>query len=380
MTNARDVLDKKVRWMAIRVALAAIVVMMGASSAVSQRGAPDKGDNGKTADKDRTPKAPAEIAIKVPEKKLAPKREFAQEYVQPFQENIDKIPGWELMPASLPDEVRTGPEGLRITMPLGHEGRRDNVGVKSFFGVKGDFEITLRFEIFHEPDPRDIEISGTGLNLRVDLDGPAGNETTSLGRSVRPEAGSVFFAYQWVPTRKDKAFFRPFPTKAKKGQLRLIRTGKVLAFYAAEEASEQLVFLCELPFGDTDLKRVCIFGATGGSKTSLDVRVTDFRIRAESFPNLPAAAVRNVAARDGVPIAVPTARGSGWLAAVLVMGLGGPLLLGGIVIGWLVLRQRHAGAEPIETEAVKPIPVMIACSACGKRLKVNHELVGKKVK
>jgi hypothetical protein len=78
-------------------------------------------------------------------------------------------------------------------------------------------------------------------------------------------------------------------------------------------------------------------------------------------------------------------RPRGWLAAVVVMGL---LLALGVGAGLYVLRRRRAPKTPARVEETRPTtpvgaraaPVAVACSGCGKRLKVRTVLAGKKVK
>ena len=274
------------------------------------------------------------------------------------------------------------------------------------FGVKGDFEVTLRFQILQEPDPKDVAIGGPGLSVRVDLDGPTG-DMASLSRSVLQNQGSRLVSYLWkrVPDNGPQER-KQFPTKAKNGQLRLVRTGAVLAYYVAEESSGDFVFLHEHSFGDADLKRICIAGVTGGPKTSLDVRITDFRIRADSISGLPAAA----AGTTPVP-ATPTdsTDATGWWITALLVIFAATIFLAVALGALFYLRQRRQPDEPpvrapvrskpskaesatsnkAPTNATKArqekpgavaSPIVFSCSDCGRMLKVKPELAGKKVK
>ena len=341
---------------------------------------------------------PAEIIAKSPEKKSAPKRDYAKEYRQAFKETLPKTPGWDLMmPATTLEDVMPGSEGLRITMPLGHDGRRQGVGLATEFGVKGDFEITLRFEMLKEPDPADT-VGMTGLSLRVDLEDPT-NDFASLSRNVAPKGNRfVSFVRRFVDGKGTNV--KVVPTNAKTGQLRLVRTGSILSHYAAEEASDDFVFLCEHPFGDADLRRICITGATGGPKSSLDVRVTDVRIRADSIPWQFATPL--------TPAPTGARTGGQWLLALLAV-LGGAFFLAVLLGAWFFLRRRslpdaetaRAGltSKPVKREpltaAVPASPatqhnetkpeasanaLVFRCSACGKKIKVKADLAGKKVK
>ena len=66
------------------------------------------------------------------------------------------------------------------------------------------------------------------------------------------------------------------------GGLRLVRTGAVLASYAAADVNENFTFLKEYPFSSADLKSVYIDTSTNEPTDLLDVRITDLRLRAET--------------------------------------------------------------------------------------------------
>jgi len=67
-----------------------------------------------------------------------------------------------------------------------------------------------------------------------------------------------------------------------------VREGGDICYYVAEGSAADFTFLTRYPFGTEDLKDFHVAGSTGGAGASLDVRVTDLRIRAESVPGLPA--------------------------------------------------------------------------------------------
>src|SRR5262249_14328517 len=57
--------------------------------------------------------------------------------------------------------VHFEPAGLRIDLPDGHPGKRMGTGLYTNFAVKGDFEITMSYEVLKEPAPADAG-EGTG--------------------------------------------------------------------------------------------------------------------------------------------------------------------------------------------------------------------------
>ncbi len=130
-----------------------------------------------------------------------------------------------------------------------------------------------------------------------------------------------------------------------------------------------------MPFGTEDLKNVRIVGSTGGPTIGLDVRITDWRIHAESLPKISAARTPVQAAGKTLPI---------------VLSLATAFSLLGMSLGvWLFVRLRRraeqkpvAVAVPDQTAKVEmpAPPIAFLCSHCGKNLKAKRELARKKVK
>jgi hypothetical protein len=140
--------------------------------------------------------------------------------------------------------------------------------------------------------------------------------------------------------------------------------------FPGPESGFQPVF--EQPaFGDADLKSIRIVASTSGPLSSLDVRVTDLRIRAEWLPNTP------TGTDTGATTAQPSEGKSRMLAVEIVGGL---LLLSLVcVLGvFLLLRQRRGPVE--EPTQIKPAPLSFPCPRCGKALRAKAELAGRKVK
>ncbi|HKI37078.1 MAG TPA: protein kinase [Gemmataceae bacterium] len=274
--------------------------------------------------------------------------------------------------------VRFEPAGLRITLPAGHPGKRLSTGVATTFAVKGDFEITMSFNMLREPAPEDTG-EGTGLFLGVDLDTPAYNRAT-LTRGVR-EGRQFTTWFQLTAEGADKPHteeLRSFPSTNVAGRLRLVRTGPNLAHYVAEGPGEDCVLLRQHRFGPEDVRAVRLGGETGGPRAALDVRVSDLRIRADSLPSLPAAA----------PTA-PAPRSRKWLVAAGTAGLLITVSLMIPLLVWLRGRRGRRAEEalpaaavpdrPAKTAAVAS-PISFPCPGCGKGLKAKANLAGKKVK
>ena len=177
------------------------------------------------------------------------------------------------------------PAGLRITLPADYAGERPDTGLATGLVVKGDFEITVSFEVLREPEAADVGKQQTRLSLVVLLDRP-GNHIATLSRSIERTGEKKFLAWmtQWNETaRQNQQRAASFPTTARKGRLRLVRTGSVLSYCASEGTDRPFTLLQKYPFGSENLKDVQVTGSTGGSLAALDVRVTDLRIRAEAL-------------------------------------------------------------------------------------------------
>jgi hypothetical protein len=300
---------------------------------------------------------------------------YKQEYYHQFKGSPGPDAGLELYGPDAAHCVRFEPDGLRITVIPSDTGER-GTGVKTTFGVKGDFGITTSFVILREPEPEEAGKQQTRFTLTAFLDRPSFDMAT-ISRKVQTAGGTQFMG--WVSLRdeetgKMRSNGKGRRTVAKAGRLRLVRTGSTIAYYAAEGFDGDFVRFLEYPFAADDLQDVRVAGVTGNPQVPIDVRVTDLRIRAESFPNLAAAS----------PVVL---KGNLWLRVAGLLGLLLLLVLLGLVT-WLRRRRRLAGLTPelgqganrgAQPGASAPF-VSLACPGCGKYLKVKAELAGKKGK
>ena len=77
------------------------------------------------------------------------------------------------------------PEGLRITLSPGAPKGRPGTGFTTGLTVHGDFEITVRYEILHEPTAEETGDFGTRLTLTAGLEQPGcGHEERAGDRDV----------------------------------------------------------------------------------------------------------------------------------------------------------------------------------------------------
>jgi Protein of unknown function (DUF1583) len=259
---------------------------------------------------------------------IAQDKKYAQEYFQSFKGKPDdraafKLRGW----AGAADRLVYEPEGLRIAFPLDYpENRALGLGWNFPFKVKGDFEITISFEILKEPDPALVKGMGTRASLGVNLETSQTHEA-AVSHKMYGKDG-IFFT-TWLNTPTVNGAIQKFSAKAKAGRLRLVRTGSTIACLAAEGTSNEFTLLKESPFDPADVRSLFFSTATDGPKAELEIRITDLRIRADSVPNGPAAPA--VAARGT----------SLWLMVLFLL----TAVIGGLAVLWYTARRKRESSK-----------------------------------
>jgi hypothetical protein len=204
--------------------------------------------------------------------------------------------------------LQSDSQGLRIVLPPEH-GKKPPVGLVFKTGVKGDFEITMVFEVVDVPEPK--EGRGAGPTLYLTMVSPTQKAATT-GWQLRPDGTSVFFAHRAstpVGGRREHHGIAA-PTKCRSGTLRFVRTGSTLAYLAAEGKSESFREIDHFEIGDDDVNTVRVAADNGGSPTLVDVRINSAKIVADDLG-------------DAAPLPPPSSRWPLWLAAVVVLAAGG---------------------------------------------------------
>jgi serine/threonine protein kinase len=290
------------------------------------------------------------------------------EFYRSLKDDAENRASFELRGPNAERCVQFEPDGLRITLPDGYPKLRPMVGVSAPLAVKGDFEITVDYDILHEPAEADGVHPAMKVWLMAVVDNFQDNPAV-MGRIISKEGEPRYTMWQTVwnyEARDNHTSAKQLPTQAKSGRLRLVRTGSDLRYYAAEGPDGEFALLQEFPFTDEDLKSVRILCSTGGPKSSVDVRVANLRVRTSS------------AAAGEAPVDVTSGVLAGLATLIMLAGGGG--------IGLVAYRRRptsaEASGERIEAPALAETALRLAfrCSACQARLKVNAELAGKRVK
>jgi hypothetical protein len=217
--------------------------------------------------------------------RVEPETSGWQEVYRSFKDRADDSQGFELIGPEANQCVKFEQAGLRVTLPLGYPGKRFATGIAWATPIKGDFEITVGYEILQEPEAK-VAGEGTGVFIGVDLNTPKPNRAT-LTRGVRPGSGKQFISwYALTRDDADKAHadnLRSLPANSRIGRLRLVRMGSMLSFLAAEGDKGEFRRIYRDSFRPDDVEQFRIGGYTGGPEAALDARVIDVRIRTKSM-------------------------------------------------------------------------------------------------
>ncbi|MCI0680966.1 MAG: DUF1583 domain-containing protein [Gemmataceae bacterium] len=261
--------------------------------------------------------------------------------------------------------IRSEPEGLRITLPAEQQ-RAEHVGLITTFPIKGDFEITLRYEILHADRPKTG--NGVGLEFYLKTETPTA-EALGFYRVRRVREGDVFMLTRATTTAEGKRrhTHELIPSAANAGQLRMTRTGTEATWWAAEGDDGEFRELHRDELGAEDVSSVLLTAYPGKAQCAVDLRLIEFRVRSGKAPT--------AAERAGIR----PRRIALWVTA----GVSGALLiLGGIWAQWrrrLPRQPGAAGAGPT-APATAAASLLFPCSTCGKNLKAKPESAGKNVK
>lgn len=270
------------------------------------------------------------------------------------------------------------PEGIRIKLPTGYagpkgwSGERPDTGVIVPVIVKGDFEITVGYEILQAPQKADAGHPQTRLTLDISSD-RVGHATTTLSWRVQVNAGTGHFC--WVRLGEERQSKNVW-TRSKSGRLRMTRTGATVTYSVSDEPSgENFTPLTQLAFTSDPLEDIHVVGSTGGPQAGLEARVTDIVVHGQSL------------SRTTESTAATGPAGPAASHRTLYVGTAA-VALTGLAVGLALWRRRSrspatttnaAAPAPVDTPAPVDGPIALACPSCGKKLKVRPELAGKQV-
>jgi DNA-directed RNA polymerase subunit RPC12/RpoP len=207
--------------------------------------------------------------------------------------------------------------------------------------------------------------------------------------------GSVYLTEHWYRRPPKTPWSQQHKkTEAKAGQLRLVRRGTSLRYLVSDGPGQDFREIWyQKNFGAEDLEFLKLSVTDSGEPGNpVDARLVDLRVRMgpsladNAFTPAPLAEPAPAAEVPLVPASPEgKSRPSRTLLVVLLLGLGLTLLVGVSLAAWYFLRRQHDSAKLPEKDSVEEpgaaqATVLLACSNCGKKLKVKTEVAGKKVK
>ena len=176
-------------------------------------------------------------------------------------------------------------------------------------GVKGDFEITMEFEVVDVKEPKGGQ--GAGPSLYVAIESPT-QEAATTGWQLKPDGRSVFFTHHasTPPGGQREHHGKTTPANGRSGKLRLVRTGSTLAYLATEGKSDSYREIDQFDIGSDEVNTVRVAASNGGSPTPVDVRINSVKVVADELGNT-------------IPPPPPSSRWPLWLGAGVVLATGG---------------------------------------------------------
>jgi hypothetical protein len=290
-----------------------------------------------------------------------------------FHKGLDTYPQLSLFGSGAAAVTGVGPQGLRITLPAGR-GDKDDVGVETQKSLRGDFEVTLAYELIALPKVGSAW--GTGAVLDVTLDTPS-SPRVRLTRTQKPKFatfGSTYYALDDDGKRISQALQYPRANEnVLTGRLRLVRTGADLACQV-DEGGTGFRTIATKEVGGADVVSVRAFATSGDQPFPVDLRFTNLDLRWDPGTRLASA-----------DQPAPAPRSRGWLDAAAIVVTVVVLSVLGVLL--LVRRSGASREQPRETspkpnEQSEPAQprVTVQCPGCQQPVKAKAALAGKKVR
>jgi hypothetical protein len=251
------------------------------------------------------------------------------EYVRDFHHDFRGAP----LPAELGRQPWTDPpmtiekEGLRIKLPKDRKSMMQ-VGVFTTFPVKGNFEITVAYEILHADQPE--EGWGVGPTLYVIADRPDKN-TSGIYRLNRPKLGpTIHWDSNFTNANKrPDANMARIACDANLFRLRMTRSKQTLSYFWAPGLTDEFRKIGSSEFVADDLRTVALNTTTGAKPYDLDARFLDLRIRSGAKSLTEGEAAPSLAERLG--------KRSRLLTVFVLFGVS----LGAAFVTWWLRRRRQ---------------------------------------
>jgi hypothetical protein len=204
----------------------------------------------------------------------------AEEFVQDFRGRPYDVRYFRSFGSNTHRAMRTDFRGLRIS-PVDPESRIP-VGLVARVGVRGDFEITMTFEVLRLYKPAGG--NDAGLSIYVSS-ASLTKEAATLGRFVRTDGEQIILCHHAsTPQGEERRHQgKRVPKTALTGQLRLVRRGTLLSYQFAEGTASAFQELYQTEWVGEDLDTVRFAMENGNPPTVVDVLIRAVSIRADDF-------------------------------------------------------------------------------------------------
>ncbi len=285
------------------------------------------------------------------------------------KETLDE--NFKLIGPNAVKRIKFEPEGMRITLAA-EQNTPAAVGVTTQFSIKGDFEITIAYEILRADKPK--KGSGAGLEIFLMTDTPT-KEALAFSRRIRSSGLDAYTSARLTTTIQGKRGdvvgldLKDIPASGKSGQLRITRIGANAVLSIAETTGKDFLHLYSVPLGMEDITflRLAVNNPSG-TENFVDLRLHDFHVRS-AFPdalktNVPVEFLQNLPKKQLKEIRTPT----GSVAISLVIGMVIILSLA-LVVGLFVRRRRQKEPAAQQTQlAPAPEKSSVAKKSVGRSI------------
>jgi hypothetical protein len=176
--------------------------------------------------------------------------------------------------------VKSEPEGLRITL-AGEKGIPTSVvGVAPQFRVRGDFEVTVGYELLSAEKPD----AGFGVGVEVYLmtETPT-KEAIAFDRRILPDGRDVYACNHNTSDPKGRRLYATLeqkPASGKTGQIRMTRVGSKVAISVQDDIGKGFRVVHRVNLGPEELALLRVGANSGAAPFPVDVRIHDLRVRA----------------------------------------------------------------------------------------------------
>jgi hypothetical protein len=211
----------------------------------------------------------------------APSVEASEEFTQRFDPGRVNTRILRFIGPAKSGAITETDQGLLIRLPDKTQGATQ-AGIATRFGIQGDFEITVRYELVDVPTPE----KGFGTGVVIHLARPEKSQTLAgLGRRKRQDGSEMFNANVLVNVDGQPKSNQTFlEARAECGGLRLVRKGTMLRFLVADGNDEDFRELRQVEFDTEPVKSVLVLGDTGNSDAATSIRIKSFSIQAGTLP------------------------------------------------------------------------------------------------